>query len=109
MLRPLRAYGSARCHDRSDPAQNRHVQDRRQQCDFIVEDPAVNMSGTLAPFATWGQVIVGHMEVRVGERWLPAGELRGSRIDLTRHDRAVATTGPLLANGTSFVATQIFR
>lgn len=76
--------------------------------DFIVEDPTVNDAGTLAPFATWGQVLFRHMEVRVGERWLPAGELRGSRINMIRHGRAVATAGPLLANGTSFVATQIF-
>ena len=75
---------------------------------FIVEDPAVNMSGTLAPFATWGQVLFSHMEVRVGERWRPAGELRGSRIDMDQQDRAVATAGPLLAKGTSFVATQLF-
>jgi Peptidase A4 family len=74
--------------------------------DFIVEDPAVNMSGTLAPFATWGQVLFTHVAVRVGQHWRPTGEIGGLRIDMIQRGRTVATAGPLLDAGTSFVATQ---
>jgi Peptidase A4 family len=74
--------------------------------DFIVEDPAINPAGRLAPFATWGQVMFSSMEVRVGQRWRPAGALRALRIDMLQHGSAKASAGPFLLGGTSFTALQ---
>jgi hypothetical protein len=74
--------------------------------DFIVEDPSVNAAGKLAPFANWGAVMFSHMQVRVGQRWLPAGALRALRIDMVQHGKATAMTGPLGTGGTSFTAIQ---
>jgi hypothetical protein len=74
--------------------------------DFIVEDPSVNSAGTLAPFANWGLVRFTGMEVRVGQRWLPAGTLPALRIDMIQHRHTKASAGTLTPTGTSFTATQ---
>jgi hypothetical protein len=71
--------------------------------DFMVEDPAMNAAGQLAPFASWGAVQLSNAEVRVGGRWLPAGALQ---ISMVQHGKTTASAGPLGDGGTSFTATQ---
>jgi hypothetical protein len=74
--------------------------------DFIIEDPSMNAAGRLAPFANWGAVMFSKMEVRVGQRWLAAGDLPALRINMIQRGRAKATTGPLGSGGTSFTVIQ---
>jgi hypothetical protein len=74
--------------------------------DFIIEDPSVNQAGKLAPFATWGTVTFTGMQVRIGQRWVPAGTLPSLRINMTQHRHIRASAGLLGSAGTSFTATQ---
>jgi hypothetical protein len=76
--------------------------------DFVVEDPnAVSPSpyGPFAAFPHWGSVLFTHMQVRIGNTWVPAASLYGYQIQMVRNGHVLATAGPISADS-SFTARQ---